>query len=66
MFKLGLWQHDFGSVFFISFGSASFFGPHCGTPYIDYRKYPQNKVFGVSGCVHLGHKYIRKNRQEFC
>lgn len=32
----------------------SFNCPHCGAPYIDYKKYPQNKVFGVSGCVHLG------------
>lgn len=32
----------------------SFCCPHCGTPYIDYKKHPENKVFGVSGCVHLG------------
>lgn len=32
----------------------SFCCPHCGTPYIDYRKYPETKKFGVSGCVHLG------------
>ena len=37
----------------------SFSCPHCGTPYIDYKKYPENKVFGVSGCVHLGRKYYR-------
>ena len=30
--------------------------PHCKTPYIDYKKYPKNKIFGVSGCVHLGRK----------
>lgn len=30
--------------------------PHCGTPYIDYRKFPETKKFGVSGCVHLGRK----------
>ena len=29
---------------------------HCGTPYIDYNKYRENKVFGVAGCVHLGRK----------
>lgn len=34
----------------------SFCCPHCGEPYIDYQKYPQNKAFGVSGCVHLGRK----------
>lgn len=35
----------------------SFNCPHFGTPYIDYKKYPENKVFGVSGCVHLGRKH---------
>lgn len=34
----------------------SFHCPHCGTPYIDYRKYPEKKEFGVSGCVHLGRR----------
>ena len=34
----------------------SFNCPHCQTPYIDYQKYPENKVFGASGCVHLGKK----------
>lgn len=34
----------------------SFNCPHCGTLYIDYKKYPKNKVFGVQGCVHLGRK----------
>ena len=34
----------------------SFNCPHCGSPYIDYKKHPENKVFGVSGCVHLGRK----------
>ena len=33
--------------------------PHCGTPYIDYKKHPENKVFGVSGCVHLGRKHYQ-------
>ena len=37
----------------------SFNCPHCGTPYIDYKKYPENKVFGVSGCVLLGRKYYQ-------
>jgi hypothetical protein len=37
----------------------SFHCPHCGTPYIDYKKNPQNKIFGVSGCVHLGRKAYR-------
>ncbi len=32
----------------------SFNCPHCGTPYIDYKKYPKIKEYGVSGCVHLG------------
>ena len=32
----------------------SFNCPHCGTPYIDYKKHPENKVLGVSGCVLLG------------
>lgn len=39
----------------------SFNCPHCGAPYIDYKKYPQSKVFGVSGCVHLGRKPYRAN-----
>ena len=34
----------------------SFCCPHCGSAYIDYKKHPENKVFGVSGCVHLGRK----------
>lgn len=34
----------------------SFCCPHCGAPYIDYRKFPEKKFFGVSGCVHLGRK----------
>lgn len=35
----------------------SFNCPHCGTPYIDYKKYPENKVFGASGCVLLNRKH---------
>lgn len=37
----------------------SFNCPHCGVPYIDYKKHPENKVFGVSGCVHLGRKHYK-------
>ena len=37
----------------------SFNCPHCGTPYIDYKKHPENKVFGVSGCVLLGKKHYQ-------
>ena len=32
---------------------------HCGEPYIDYKRYPEEKAFGVSGCVHLGRKIYR-------
>lgn len=32
----------------------SFCCPHCSAPYIDYKQHPERKVFGVSGCVHLG------------
>lgn len=34
----------------------SFGCPHCGTPYIDYKRFPETKAYGVSGCVHLGRK----------
>ena len=37
----------------------SFNCPYCKAPYIDYKKHPENKVFGVCGCVHLGRKYYR-------
>ena len=37
----------------------SFNCPHCGSPYIDYKRFPENKVFGVSGCVHLGRKLFK-------
>lgn len=37
----------------------SFNCPHCGTPYIDYPNNRDEKVFGVSGCVHLGRKAYR-------
>lgn len=39
----------------------SFCCPHCGTPYIDYRKFPENKRFGVSGCVHIGRELYYDN-----
>lgn len=32
----------------------SFNCPHCGEPYIDYKKYPEIKEFGVLGCTLLG------------
>ncbi len=34
----------------------SFCCPYCGEPYIDYKNQPENKKFGVSACVHLGHQ----------
>lgn len=39
----------------------SFCCPHCGTPYIDYKKHPENKTYGVSACVHLGRKLYTCN-----
>lgn len=39
----------------------SFCCPHCGMAYIDYSKFPENKVFGVSACVHLGRKLYSDN-----
>lgn len=42
----------------------SFNCPHCGTPYINYKKYPANKVFGVSGCVLLGRKALTVNQER--
>lgn len=39
----------------------SFCCPHCGTPYIDYKKHPEMKRFGVSGCVLLGRKHFDGN-----
>lgn len=42
----------------------SFCCPHCGTPYIDYRKFPEQKVFGVSACVHLGRKVYDDFRES--
>ncbi len=38
----------------------SFCCPHCGEPYIDYRKHPGNKIFGAAGCVHLGRKHFQQ------
>ena len=37
----------------------SFNCPYCKSPYIDYKKHPENKVFGVCGCVHLGRKHYQ-------
>lgn len=39
----------------------SFACPHCKTPYIDYKTHPENKHFGVPGCVHIGRKLYRNN-----
>ena len=41
----------------------SFCCPHCHAPYIDYKKHPENKVFGVSACTHLGRK-VHQYRPE--
>lgn len=48
------WSYEVGGKTFRYYNS--FCCPHCGTPYIDYKKYPQMKVFGVSGCVLIGRK----------
>lgn len=48
------WTHEADGKTFRYYNS--FCCPHCGTPYIDYRKFPEQKVFGVSACVHLGRK----------
>lgn len=53
------WTYEEDGITFRYYNS--FNCPHCGAPYIDYKKHPENKVFGVSGCVHLGRKhYIAK------
>ncbi len=44
----------------------SFNCPNCLTPYIDYKKYPEMKKFGVSGCVHLGRKYYKASEDQTC
>lgn len=36
----------------------SFRCPHCGEAYIDYTNHHDRKVFGVSGCVHLGDQHF--------
>lgn len=38
----------------------SFNCPHCGEPYIDYKKFPQNKGYGNLGCAFLGNKVYRE------
>lgn len=52
------WSHEQDGKTFRYYNS--FCCPHCGAPYIDYQKFPANKAFGVSGCVHLGRKAYRK------
>ena len=51
------WKHETEGKTFRYYNS--FNCPHCGAPYIDYKKHPENKVFGVSGCVHLGRKHYK-------
>ena len=51
------WVHEIDGKKFRYYNS--FNCPHCGVPYIDYKTYPDDKVFGVSGCVHLGRKAFR-------
>lgn len=53
------WSHEQDGKIFRYYNS--FCCPHCGAPYIDYRKFPGNKVFGVSGCVHVGRKAYRRD-----
>lgn len=48
------WTHEQDGKVFRYYNS--FNCPHCGAPYIDYKSYPEMKVFGVSTCVHLGRK----------
>ncbi len=51
------WTYEVDGKTFRYFNS--FNCPHCGTPYIDYKKHPENKVFGVSGCVLLGKNHYQ-------
>lgn len=46
------WHYEEGGKTFRYYNA--FRCPHCAAPYIDYQKHPENKVFGVSGCVLLG------------
>lgn len=46
------WSYEENGKIFRYYNSFSC--PHCGTPYIDYKQFPQNKKYGVCGCVHLG------------
>ena len=48
------WKYETNGKMFRYYNS--FCCPHCGSPYIDYQSYPQNKEPGVSACVHLGRK----------
>ncbi|MBE6763431.1 MAG: hypothetical protein E7553_03625 [Ruminococcaceae bacterium] len=47
------WSCEIGGKIFRYYNS--FCCPHCGQAYIDYKAHPETKVFGVSGCVHIGH-----------
>lgn len=60
-FKKKSWVYETDGKTFRYYNS--FNCPHCGTPYIDYKKYPDNKTFGVSGCVHLGRKVYSEETQ---
>lgn len=51
------WTYETGGKIFRYYNS--FCCPHCAAPYIDYKKHPETKVFGVSGCVHLGRNYYQ-------
>lgn len=46
------WSKESNGITFRYYNS--FNCPHCKTPYIDYAEHPEYKIFGVSGCVHLG------------
>lgn len=60
------WTHQTDGKTFHYYNS--FCCPHCGTPYIDYQKFPEKKKFGVSGCVYLGRELYydtpKKLKQE--
>jgi len=49
------WMHQEDGKTFRYYNS--FNCPCCGTPYIDYKKHPEMKEFGASGCVHIGRKH---------
>lgn len=37
----------------------SFNCPHCGKPYIDYKKYPEMKEYGNFGCMFINRKIYK-------